>query len=109
MTKWVHSAHQSVYPSFSTSLSDVHKNASHTKLIFLSEFGEAVVTYEEVVKIEPQLRHPRPIVLVAPRGGPFNMDALRTQIVQNNPERFGSPIPRKIRLDYSYICPVDYM
>lgn len=67
----------------------------HTEFIFPPEFGEAVVTYEEVVKIEPQLRRPRPIVLVAPRGGPFNMEALRTQIVQNNPERFGSPIPRK--------------
>ena len=61
-----------------------------------------MVTYERVVKIEPQLGKPRPIMLVAPRGGPFDMETLRARIVQSNPQRFGSPVKRKTKV-YGHI------
>jgi hypothetical protein len=59
--------------------------------------GERMVTYERVVKIEPQLGKPRPIMLVAPRGGPFDMETLRARIVQSNPQTFGSPVKHTSR------------
>ena len=61
-----------------------------------------MVTYERVVKIEPQLGKPRPIMLVAPRGGPFDMETLLARIVQSNPQTFGSPVKRKTK-DYGCI------
>ena len=67
----------------------------HIFILYTTEFGEAVVTYEQVVKIEPQLERPRPIMLVAPRGGPFNMEELSDNLVRDSPQRFGAPIPRK--------------
>ena len=58
--------------------------------------GETMlVTYEQVSKINPQLDRPRPIMLVAPRGGPFDMERLKTNIVETNLQRFGFPIKRK--------------
>ena len=71
----------------------IHEQNAHSTVG--AGFGATVVTYEEVVKIEPQLDRPRPIMLVAPRGGPFNMDQLRARIVQTNAQKYGSPIPRE--------------
>ena len=67
----------------------------HIFILYTTEFGEAVVTYEQVVKIKPQLERPRPIMLVAPQGGPFNMEELSDNLVRDGPQRFGAPIPRK--------------
>ena len=53
------------------------------------------MTYEQVVKIQPQPGKPRPIMLVGPRGGPFDMETLSASIVQSNPQRFGTPIKRE--------------
>ena len=64
-------------------------------MVMCAGTGERVVTYEQVVKIDPQMKRPRPIMLVAPRGGPFDMEALRAHIVDSNPTRFGSPLKRE--------------
>ena len=58
--------------------------------------GTVLMTYEQVSKIEPQLGRPRPIMLVAPRGGPFDMESLQARIIEDNPKRFESPIKREL-------------
>lgn len=55
-----------------------------------------MITYEQVVKIDPQIDRPRPIMLVAPRGGPFDFEDLSARLVDGDPERYGTPIPRKM-------------
>ena len=61
----------------------------------MTGLGGTMATYEQVVKINPQLERPRPVVLVAPRGGPFDMKSLRDRLVQEHPALFGCPIPRE--------------
>lgn len=85
-----------------------------------------MITYEEMVKVKPQVKRPRPILLVgeferlctlhaiilgieqtrlisilllhfvAPRGKPFNLHSLTTRLVKENPKKFGKPIDRKV-------------
>ena len=54
-----------------------------------------MITYEQVVKVTPQVDRPRPILLVAPRGGPFNMEDLTKRLISGAPDRYGTPVPRK--------------
>ena len=54
-----------------------------------------MLTYEQVVRITPQVDRPRPILLVAPRGGPFNMENLTKRLINGAPNKYGTPIQRK--------------
>ena len=63
-----------------------------------------MITYEQVVKINPQIDRPRPIMLVAPRGGPFNLEDLSARLVDEDPERYGTPIPRKMHLLHNRVA-----
>ena len=78
------------------------------------------MAYEEVVEINPQLSHPRPIVLVgkstffvfcffffffkkknaisklsiAPKCGPFDLTKVKYNLVTGDPNRFSGAVPR---------------
>lgn len=62
-----------------------------------TQFGKEVVTYEEVVKVEAQVDRPRPILLIAPTGGLFDVDALKRRLIREKPQSFAAPVAHTSR------------
>jgi MAGUK p55 subfamily protein 5 len=54
--------------------------------------GTELVTYEEVIRMEPQVLHPRPIILMGPQCEPFDLIELKSKLIQSSPYKIGSPV-----------------
>lgn len=59
--------------------------------------GKEILNYEEVIKIDPQTHHPRPIVLMAPNCQPFSMSEVRSNLIISDSSRFGGAVPHTSR------------
>ena len=63
-------------------------------IILLQTDSEEILTYEEIAKYYPQPNRKRPIVLIGPSN--VGRNELQQRLLDTDPDRFGTPIPRML-------------